>query len=143
MESSTKVSRNFICLSNFACSISRFTLRFKDPLVERGYPGRSIRALNVTAPFKVLFYAIVVCIGLRRLQMLLLTFANHPLIVGAKTQEVVNFSLFAAAVGLEAGVYVSRRLRVVGGLFMMTYMYFSTAFTSHYIDRNALFGVTT
>eukprot|EP00826_Nyctotherus_ovalis_P044729 TRINITY_DN4864_c0_g5_i1.p1 TRINITY_DN4864_c0_g5~~TRINITY_DN4864_c0_g5_i1.p1 ORF type:complete len:144 (-),score=47.13 TRINITY_DN4864_c0_g5_i1:202-633(-) len=142
MENSTKASRKFICLSDFSSCINRLTLRFKDPLIEREYPTKSIRPLNVTVLFKVLFYTIIICIGLRRLEMLLLTFANHSLIVGAKTEEIINFSLFAAAVVLETIVYSCKRLRLIRGLFMMTYMYFSTAFTSHYIDRNALFSVT-
>lgn len=140
--SNSKIRGKFISLADFSSCVHRFSLRFKDGFLEREYPTKSIRPFNITVLLKILLYILVIFIGLRRLEMMLLAFINHRLLHGIVKEEIINFSVFAVVVIVEAAIYFYRPFKVVRGLFFMSYVYISTAFASYYNDNGNLFSVT-
>jgi hypothetical protein len=72
--------------------------------------------------------------------VLLLTFTNHSLVTNSITQETINFILFSGSIILEVIAYFCRVLNKIQGVFIMSYIYISIAFSSYYTDKNSLFS---
>lgn len=132
----------FLSFHDFSPCVHWFTLRFKDDSLEKQYPTKSIKPFSVTIYFRIFLWMLVACVGIRRLQMVILTYYDVPLAIGTLRGECTNFGLFVGAALLEALLYFCRPLRLFRGLFFMSYVYVSIAFASHYTDRNSLFSST-
>ena len=140
--SNLRIKDKLIDLTEFSSHVHRFTLRFKDKNLEKKYPKKSISPFSCTIIFKILSYTSLIFVCLRRLETLLLAFADHPLIVEAKSEELINFTLFAAALALESIVFLTPSFKIMRGFFIMIYIYTSIAYTSYYVDKSLLFSPT-
>jgi len=135
-----RVSHKIITMSDFASSVNLFTLKFKNKNLENEYPKKSISPFKGVILLKILLYLSLAFIALKRLKLLIFSCIGHPMAIGTITDEAINFSLLVGAAVLEAIVFFIKPLRSIRGFFIMTSIYFSTSFTSYYIDKTTLFG---
>jgi len=140
--SNLRLSNKLLNFSYFSSIVHRFSLKFKDEELEQKYPKKSISPLDSTILFKIFLYASILFIGFRRVLMVILAFSKSSLIGYATSEELINFGLFIAAVVLEAIIFLVKPLQILRGLFIMSYLYFSTAFSSYYADKDTLYSNT-
>jgi hypothetical protein len=117
-------------------------LKFKEESLEKEYPMKNIRPFDVTVLFKIVLWLLVLCIGIRRLEMMVFTISGATFALGMLNEEIINFALFVSAILLEGLVYCFKPFRITRGFFIMAYIYFSIAFASYYTQKDRLFSVT-
>jgi hypothetical protein len=132
-------SNKIINLSNFSHCVHRFTLRFKDEALEKEYPTKRVTPFGVTVFFKIFLCLLIVCIGIRRIEVTFLTACNDPATLVLLRGEIMTLSLFVGALIIEVVIHFYKPFNFMRGFFAMLYIYIAISSSSYYSEKASFF----